>query len=181
MSQPRPTRAANAAGFTLIELLVVVCIIAVVAALAVAGFRHARAMSGEAVAVTALKAINQAQFAFAQTCGDQRYSPTLSGLGTPAATTGQAFISPDMVGDPLVKSGYRFVMGATPSEGERKACNGIATTVSYQVTADPTTPGVTGSAFFATNTDRIVYTDTVTFTGNMPEVGAPGHGSEVKK
>ena len=42
-------------------------------------------------------------------------------------------------------------------------------------------PGVSGSLFFGTNTDRVVYSDTSTFAGNMPETGPPGHGSEVKK
>lgn len=96
-------------------------------------------------------------------------------------TTGRAFISPDMVGDPVDKSGYRFAMSGTPVADGRQACNGVVPVVSYQVTADPLTPGVSGNLFFGTNTDRVVYSDTSTFTGNMPETGAPGHGSEVKK
>lgn len=171
----------GSAGFTLLELLVVMCIIAVIASLAVAAFRHARANGGEAVASAALRTINQAQFAFAQTCGDQRYSPTLTGLGVPAPTTGQAFISPDLVGDPIVKSGYQFAMAGTTATDGRQTCNGLVPVSTYQVTADPTAPGVSGNLFFGTNTDRVVYSDTSTFAGNMPETGPPGHGSEVKK
>ena len=33
---------------------------------------------------------------------------------------------------------------------------------------------------FGTNADRVIYADTATFAGNMPERGAPGHGTEVK-
>jgi prepilin-type N-terminal cleavage/methylation domain-containing protein len=168
-------------GFTLLELLVVICIVAVLSAIAVAGYRHARASSGEAVAAAALHTINQAQFAFAQSCGDQRYSPTLTGLGTPMPTTGRAFISPDMVGDPVVKSGYRFTMAGTAVTDGPQSCIGLVPVVSYQVTADPVIPGVSGNLFFGTNTDKVVYSDTSTFTGNMPETGAPGHGSEAKK
>jgi prepilin-type N-terminal cleavage/methylation domain-containing protein len=174
-----PVRASG--GFTLLELLVVVAIVAVVSALAAAGYRHVRASSGEAVAVATLQTINQAQFAFAQSCGDQRYSPTLVGLTTPVPATGKAFLSPDMAGDPIVKSGYLYTMGGTPGPDAPQSCLGLPTVASYQVTADPTAPGVSGNLFFATNTDRVVYTDTQTFTGNMPETGPPGHGSEVKK
>jgi len=176
-----PNRApVPARGFTLIELLVVIAIIGVISAMAVAGYRHARVKSGETVAVAALQTINQAQFSFAQVCGDQRFSPTLAGLATPMPTTGQAFISPDLAGDPIVKSGYQFVMTGTPSTDGRQSCNGLAPVTAYQVTADPAAGGVTGALFFGTNTDRIVFSDTSTFAGNMPETGTPRHGSEVK-
>ena len=181
MLTPNLVRRANAAGFTLIELLVVICIIAVLSSLALAGYRYIRSNAGEAIAAATLQTINQAQFAFAQTCGDQRYSPTLAGLAVPAPTTKSAFISPDLAADPVDKSGYRFVMGGSPATDGRQSCNGLVPIVSYQVTADPVSPGVGGSLFFGTNTDRAVYSDTATFAGNMPERGAPGHGSEVKK
>ena len=168
------------AGFTLVELLIVMCVVGILASLAVAGYRHSRAKAGEAVAVAGLQAINQAQFSFAQTCGNQQYSPTLAGLGIPAPTTGHAFLSPDMAADPIVKSGYQFVLGGTPSTEPRTACNGVVTVAAYQVTADPTSLGVSGIQFFGTNTDRVVYADTATYAGNMPETGAPGHGVEVK-
>ena len=167
-------------GFTLVELLIVFAIVCVLTSLAAAGYRHFRAKAGEAVAVAGLQTINQAQFAFAQTCGNQRYSPTLTGLGTPIPTTGRAFISPDMAADPVVKNGYQFVLAATPTPDGPTACNGITTVPAYQVTADPTSQGVSGINFFATNTDRVVYADSATYAGNMPETGAPGHGVEVK-
>ena len=176
-----PLRRPQAAGFTLIELLVVVAIVAVVSALAMAGYRHMRSSAGEAIAAATLQTINQAQFAFAQTCGDQRYSPTLAGLAVPAPTTKSAFISPDLAADPVDKSGYRFVMAGTPDPDARQSCNGLAPVAAYQVTADPLVPGVRGTFFFGTNADRVIYYDTASFAGNMPERGAPGHGSEVKK
>jgi prepilin-type N-terminal cleavage/methylation domain-containing protein len=168
------------AGFTLVELLIIMAIIGLLSAVAVAGYRHARVSAGETVAVAALTTINQAQFSFSQACGDQHFSPTLAGLATPAPTTGQGFISPDLAADPVLKSGYVFVMAGTPTIDGRLSCNGLTPVTTYQVSADPTAGGVTGAMFYGTNTDRVVFADTSTFAGNMPETGAPGHGSEVK-
>jgi prepilin-type N-terminal cleavage/methylation domain-containing protein len=177
--RPRTTTR-GADGFTLVELLIVISIVGVLAAIAMAAYRHARVSGSEAATIAGLAAINQAQFTFAQTCGSQRYSPTLAGLGVPAPTTGQAFLSADMTADPLIKSGYQYVMSGTVVPDAPQTCNGLAPVSTYKVTADPTMPGIAGIRFFATNTDRVVFADTATFTADMPETGAPGHGTEVK-
>jgi prepilin-type N-terminal cleavage/methylation domain-containing protein len=172
--EPRP------AGFTLIELLIVLAIVGVLASVSMVGYRAARIRGAEASAIGALQAIAQAQFAFAQACGNQRYAPTLAALGTPMQTTGQAFISPDLAADPLTKSGYTFVMAGTVVTDDGLTCTGVSPVMSYQVTADPSVPDVTGHRYFATNTDRVLYEDEASFTNNMPETGAPSHGKEVK-
>jgi prepilin-type N-terminal cleavage/methylation domain-containing protein len=168
------------AGFTLIELLIVLAIVGILSALGMVGYRYVKITAAEAAAVAALGAINQAQFTFSQTCGNQRYSPTLEGLGIPAPTTGQAFLSPDMTADPVIKSGYLFTMAGTAVAGGQATCNGLAPVISYQVTADPVSPGFSGNRFFGTNSDRVIYGDTATFAEGMPERGAPGHGTELK-
>jgi hypothetical protein len=72
-------------------------------------------------------------------------------------------------------------MTGTPiTEGDPKTCIGVTPVSDYQVTADPIQPGISGNAFFGTNTDKVVYTDATTFTDNMPVTGAPGHGAEIR-
>ena len=178
----RIARHGNAsAGFTLIELLIVLAIIGIVAAAAMVGYRSARVRGNETAALASLHSINRAQFAFSQTCGNLRFSPTLVGLGIPMPTTGQAFLSPDMTGaDPLIKSGYQITLKGTEVTDVGQTCNGLTPVASYQMTADPMNPEVSGIRYFGTNTDRVVYEDAAPFTGNMPETGAPGHGAEVK-
>ena len=168
-------------GFTLIELLVVVAIIGILAALAMAGYQQARARAAEASAISSLRAITVAQSAFAQTCGNQRYAPTLTSLGTPAPSSNEPFLSPDLTGsDTIQKSGYRITMAGTPAPDAEPACNGSAPVAGYQVTADPVNPGISGVRYFGTNSDATIYADAATFAGNMPETGAPGHGTELR-
>src|SRR5574338_777584 len=171
----------DARGFTLVELLIVMAISGVLAAISMALYRNARIRGSESSAIAALDAINQAQFAFMQTCGRQYYAPTLPSLATPPPGTDSGFLSPDLTAaNQLSKSGYIIQMGGTPLEDGTLACTGIAPVPSYQATADPITPGVTGIRYFGTNTDRAVFEDTATFTGNMPETGNPAHGTEVR-
>jgi prepilin-type N-terminal cleavage/methylation domain-containing protein len=176
---PSVRHSRGCAGFTLVELLIVIAVIGILAAMSMALSAQARVRADESTTVAALVAINQAQFAFAQTCGNLRFSPTLAGLGSPVPSTGTGFISPDLATDPVVKSGYTIVMGSPDDTEPTQSCNSLTTTTAYQVTADPVTPGYTGVRYFGTNTDRVVFVDQVTFAGNMPDSGAPAHGSEV--
>jgi prepilin-type N-terminal cleavage/methylation domain-containing protein len=170
----------RSAGFTLIELLVVITIVGLLASMAMVGYQHARVRSREAAAITALTALNQAQFVFMQSCGNHRYAPTLVSLRKPAPGSDQPFVSPDLaMTDPLQKSGYVFTLSGTPSTEGDQTCNGEVPLETYRLTADPVHAGEAGK-FFGTNTDRVVYQDTTTFASDMPETGAPGHGAEIK-
>jgi hypothetical protein len=72
-------------------------------------------------------------------------------------------------------------MVAKPLDNEPPACNGAAVAGGYAATADPVKPGTTGRIFYGVNADRVVFTDQEkTFTGDMPETGAPPHGVELK-
>jgi prepilin-type N-terminal cleavage/methylation domain-containing protein len=174
-------RPGGADGFTLIELLIVIAVVAIVSSLAVMGTRQARVRSAETAAVSALRTINQAQFVYMQSCGKQSYAPTLVSLGTPPPGTDSAFLSPDLTqADPLQKSGYVFQMGGTANPDPVETCTGAAPLASYYLTADPMNPGHSGVRSFGTNADRVIFGDIATYTGNMPESGAPGHGLEIR-
>jgi prepilin-type N-terminal cleavage/methylation domain-containing protein len=141
-------------GFTLIEVLLVLVIIGILSAISMANYRHARLRGAETSAIGALSAINQAQFAYMQTCGNQKFAPHLTSLGKPHPGTTAAYLSPDLTGaDEVVKSGYRIAMDGAE---------------------------VTGNRFFGTNVDLVIYENLETFDGRMPDSGAPTLGQEVR-
>lgn len=158
-------------------------IVAVLLSIVVGIYRHARVRGGETTAIAALDAINQAQFAYMQTCGNQRYAPTLAELGTRRPVTGQPYLSPDLTfeGD-VVKSGYVFRLSGTEAAIEEpRTCTGARALLGYALTADPTTPGLTGRRHFGTNSSRVIYSDTESLQGRMPETGPPERGVELPK
>jgi prepilin-type N-terminal cleavage/methylation domain-containing protein len=168
-------------GFTLVEVLLVLLIIGILSAISMANYRYARIRGAETSAIGALTAINQAQFAYAQTCGNQKFAPHLTSLGKAHPGTAAAYLSPDLTGaDEVVKSGYRIAMEGTEVAEPVLTCTGDTPLDSYHVTADPVAPGVTGTRFFGTNADLVVYDNLETFSGKMPDNGAPPLGQEVR-
>ena len=171
-------------GFTLIELLIVIAIVGVLMSIAVAGYQTARIRGDESSAVASLDSINKAQFAYAQTCGNQRYAPTLVSLGTPVPASGVSFLSPDLAQpDPLIKSGY-FIRMARHRARRRAAPKGLhgrdPRARRIRSLPIPSIRASRGSASFGTNSDRVIFDDQATFIGNMPETGPPAHGREIK-
>jgi prepilin-type N-terminal cleavage/methylation domain-containing protein len=168
-------------GFTLIELLLVVLIIGILLTISVANYRQARLRGAETAAIGALSAINRAQFAYMQTCGHQKFAPSLTVLGKPNPATSEAYLSPDLTAsDEVLKSGYRILMEGTEVEAPMVTCTGDTPLESYHATADPLVPGSTGRRFFGTNVDRVIYEHQESFTGNMPDSGAPKVGQEIR-
>ena len=181
MNRSPHSRFATAAGFTLVELLIVLCIVGILASVSMAMYRTSRVTADEATAVATLHAINEAQVAFSQACGNQRFAPTLASLAVPVPSTGHAFLSADLATDPAIKGGYQFTMAGTAVTDTGLTCTGGTPVQSYQITADPVKPGLSGIRYFATNTDRVLFVDSLkSFAPDMPETGPPSHGAEMK-
>jgi prepilin-type N-terminal cleavage/methylation domain-containing protein len=171
----------DARGFTLVELMIVMAIIGIILAIAFARYQGMQARGNESSAVGSMRSIAAAQWSFAQTCGSQKYAPSLVALGQPARATDAAFLSPDLTSAETVeKSGYLFQITAKPVDLQETGCNGVQLAAGYAATADPSAPGRTGNRFFGINVDRVLFEDAQTFKENMPESGAPGHGAEVR-
>lgn len=167
-------------GFTLVELLLVMLILGILLTISMANYRQARLRGAEASAISSLTAINQAQFAYMQTCGNQKFAPHLTTLGKPHPGSNAAYLSPDLTAaDEVIKSGYRFVMEGPEVTEPLQTCTGDTPVESYHVTADPAVAGTTGNRFFGTNTSLVVYEALESFTGRMPDTGAPPEGTEV--
>jgi prepilin-type N-terminal cleavage/methylation domain-containing protein len=169
-------------GFTLIELMIVLAVIGTLLAIAFNQYRGMQARGNEASAIGSLRAIAAGQWEFALTCGNMKYATVLPDLAKPVPSTGEAFLSPDLtVAETFEKSGYVLKMVAKPLDDGRTACNGAPVADGYAATADPVRPGVTGQYYYGVNADRVIYVDEAgTYTENLPETGAAGHGSEVR-
>ena len=91
--------------------------------------------------------------------------------------TGAAFLSPDLTAAEIVeKSGYssRSRPSRSTSGDDRRA---TARRWPRAMPRPPIRSARAGPApFFGLNADRVIFEDTQTFKGNMPESGAPGHG-----
>jgi type IV pilus assembly protein PilA len=172
----------DARGFTLVELLLVLLILGILLGISLANYGHARLRAAEATAIASLTAINQAQFAFMQTCGNQRFAPHLTTLGKPNPSSSAPYLSPDLTAaNEIVKVGYRIQMGGTEVTEPVQTCTGDTPVAGYQATADPVTPGWSGHRFFGTNVDLVIYEHSESFSGGkMPETGAPNLGGEVR-
>jgi len=118
-------------AFTLVELLVVVAIIAVLAALAVPGLKRYRMNGYEASAIGSMKAIADAEAAYASACGSGGYAVSMADLAKPPLAGGSAFLREDVAAAVDVdnaKSGYFFTIneapGSTKVTDKARTCNG---------------------------------------------------------
>jgi type II secretory pathway pseudopilin PulG len=171
-------------GFTLIDMLFVVGLIGLLCSLALPALGRAKGAAQSSSALGTLRVVNSAELSFAITCGLGFYAPDLPTLGVPPPGSTEGFLSVDLTSaTSVIKSGYTFTVVATPLGGAPGSCNGLGPGESapgYAVTGDPLNPAE-NPRFFGTNADGVIYEDTASYFGAMPEAGAPATGAPLNK
>jgi len=149
-------------GFSLIELLIVVAIILVIAAIAIPNLMKSRIAANEASAVGSLRAINNAEVTYntsynTYTCTLAVLGPGSGGGGSQASSAAAQILDANLSSGS--KSGYSFVPGT---------CN----TSAYQWSANPISPGYSGSRYFCTTEAFEVMVDPNS-AANCLTIGSP--------
>ena len=139
----------NQKGFSLIELLIVVAVILIVAAIAIPNYIQSKMRANEAAAVHTLRDISTAELYYSSTYGIN-YSTTivqLSGSGINPDPNSAGLI--DSVVASGIKQGYSIVYTPITTDA-------LGHTVTYSLTADPISPGVTGQRHFYTDQTCVI-------------------------
>jgi len=141
-------------GFSLIELLIVVAIILVIAAIAIPNFMRSRIAANESASVQNMRNITTANVVYSSTYGIG-YATSLATLGPPPGSGPPNAANSSLIDDILAlgtKSGYTYTY--TPGA----PVNGIVD--SFQLTASPVNPGITGNRYFYTDDSGVIRQNT---------------------
>lgn len=184
VSGRRTARWSGQDGFTLLDMLFVVGLLGMLSALALPHLVRAKVAAHSVSALGTLRTIHSAQLSFAISCGQGFFAPDLPTLGVPPVGYTDTFLPSDLVAaTSITRSGYTISLVGTALTGSPQTCNGLGggvTAASYVIVADPVDP-VANPRFFATNADGVIYEDSTTFAGTMPEAGAPPSGMPLSR
>lgn len=117
--------------------------------------------ANEVQTIAMLRSIAFAQIAYSATCGSGGYARTIKDLKTPPAGERSVLELPDSAKEradgSLEAYGYviRIAAGLAAQPGPAD-CNKALTSSGYYASAEPVTPGTTGSRSFATSADGTV-------------------------
>jgi len=138
-------------GFSVVEAVVLVAILLVVAAIAIPNLLHSNLSGNESSGVASLRTLNAACANYSMLYGGYPGSLSNLGLGDAANSTSAALIDAALASG--TKSGYVFTYTA--------GAIGIGGNVlSYNITANPTTPGSTGRRRFFTDQSSVIRAST---------------------
>ena len=173
----------DARGFTLIELLIVIAIVGVLSAIGDGTLpERARAGGGSLGRGDRCRRSTRRSSPSRRPAATSAMRRPLRPRRRPMPTTGQAFLSPDLGG----RSPYQERLHVTSWAGPSSPTTGSPAPGCTPVVDLPGDGGSRSAracrASASSRPTRIgsSYEDEVTFTDNMPETGAPGHGREVK-
>ena len=129
------------------------------------GLLRARISGNEASAIASLRIINSGQVVYSVDCAAGGYAIALEDLVKLKRGTGDTFIGADLDKNGVTKSGYRISLARDAAKGVTDVgtagatCNGSTSTPasSYFASAEPVTPGTTGTRYFATDARAIVF------------------------
>jgi type II secretory pathway pseudopilin PulG len=134
-------------GFSVVEVVVLVAILLVVAAIAIPNLLHSNLSGNESSGVASLRTLNAACANYSMLYGGYPGSLSNLGPGDAANSTSAALIDAALASG--TKSGYVFTYTA--------GAIGIGGNVlSYNITANPTTPGSTGRRRFFTDQSGVI-------------------------
>jgi type IV pilus assembly protein PilA len=138
-------------GFSVVEVVVLVAILLVIAAIAIPNLLHSNLSEHESSGVASLRTLNAACANYSMLYGGYPRSLSNLGPGDGANSTSAALIDAALASG--TKSGYVFTYTA--------GAIGIGGNVlSYNITANPATPGSTGQRRFFTDQSGVIRAST---------------------